>query len=124
MLLETVFIDVLTNNFTMGNLDIRKIFGENVRYYRKKAGLSQEQLAEKLEITPGHLGIIERGAKFASYKLLEKMIEVLNVNPSNLFYSSESESINKTKQDEIDLVIQHELKNASYLIRQKIRDLM
>ena len=32
----------------MGTVDIRKVFGENVKHYRKKAGLSQEQLAKKL----------------------------------------------------------------------------
>lgn len=34
----------------MEEINIRKIFWENVKKYRKQQGLSQEQLAEKLEI--------------------------------------------------------------------------
>ena len=34
----------------MREINVRKIFGENVKKYRKQLGLSQEQLAEKLFI--------------------------------------------------------------------------
>ena len=42
-----------------------------------KRNLSQEQLAEKLEVSPNHLSVIETGSKFVTYKLLEKIILVL-----------------------------------------------
>ena len=70
----------------MDEIDIRKIFGENVKYYRKKAGLSQEQLAEKLDVSPNHVSVIETGGKFVTYKLLERMISIFDIMPATLFY--------------------------------------
>ena len=40
---------------------IQILFGENVRKYRKKNGLTQEQFSEQLGISQKHLSIIETG---------------------------------------------------------------
>jgi len=45
---------------------IKTIFGANIKHYRKKLRISQEQLAEKLDITQKHLSSIETGANFVS----------------------------------------------------------
>lgn len=44
---------------------------------RKGRGLTQIQLAKSLEISPGHMGDIERGARKPSLKLAAKMEAVL-----------------------------------------------
>jgi transcriptional regulator with XRE-family HTH domain len=67
------------------NLCIPEIFGNNVRKYRKNSGYTQEQLAEKLEITQKHLSIIETGIQFVSASLLGKIVSVLQVQPAALF---------------------------------------
>jgi len=67
--------------------EIKAVLGANIKYYRKKLNLSQEQLAEKLEITPKHLSTIETGATFVSAELLEKFTRQLCVSASTLFYS-------------------------------------
>ena len=36
--------------------------GQRIRYYRKKQGLSQEQLAEKVNISTTHMSHIENGS--------------------------------------------------------------
>ena len=82
-------------------VNIRKIFGENVKYYRKKLGLSQEQLAEKLEVSPNHISVIETGTKFVTYKHLEKLIEVFNVTPDALFYAQSTKSIESRTKEKI-----------------------
>lgn len=47
-------------NSTNNNNDRRYIeIGYNIAYYRKHKGLTQEQLAEKLDISRQHLGAIE-----------------------------------------------------------------
>lgn len=61
------------------------IFGRNVQLYRKKAGLTQEQLSERLEISQKHLSIIENGAQFASASLIDRMCAELGVSVGNLF---------------------------------------
>ncbi len=107
----------------MTELDIRKIFGANVKYYRKKAGFSQEQLAEKLDISPNHMSVIETGSKFVTYKLLEKLVSILNVMPAALFYTSGTASCDDTLQNKINSIIQEELDTACKEISRKIAKL-
>ena len=105
---------------SMTEIDIRKIFGENVKYYRKKAGLSQEQLAEKLDISPNHLSVIETGGKFVTYKLLEKLITLFDIMPSALFYVSGTASNDDTIQNKINSIIKSELESTYKEISKKI----
>lgn len=51
------------------NESVQVLFGQNVKKYRKLAGLNQEQLAERLGVSQKHLSIIETGAQFASASL-------------------------------------------------------
>ena len=107
----------------MEAIDIRKIFGENVKYYRKKAGLSQEQLAEKLEVSPNHLSVIETGGKFVTYKLLEKMVSIFDIMPAALFYVSGTASNDDTIQNKINSIIKTELDSTYKEISNKISKL-
>lgn len=79
---------------------IPQLFGRNVKAYRKKAGLTQEQLSERLGVSQKHLSIIETGAQFASASLIGRISEVLNVSPGDLFGGSSSDmkrEIEKTR---------------------------
>ena len=107
----------------MDEIDIRKIFGENVKYYRKKAGLSQEQLAEKLDVSPNHVSVIETGGKFVTYKLLERMISIFDIMPATLFYVRGTASNDDTIQNKLNSIIKTELDNTYKEISQKISKL-
>ena len=74
-----------------GESAIPKLFGKNVQKYRKKAGLTQEQLSIKLQISQKHMSIIETGTQFASAPLIGKIAEVLEVSPAMLFGGYEHE---------------------------------
>ncbi|MBR4824076.1 MAG: helix-turn-helix transcriptional regulator [Spirochaetaceae bacterium] len=74
-----------------GESFIPKLFGKNVQKYRKKAGLTQEQLSIKLQISQKHMSIIETGTQFASAPLIGKIAEVLEVSPAMLFGGYEHE---------------------------------
>jgi len=60
-------------------MNVKGIFGKNLKYYRKEKKLSQEQLSEKVEITVKHLSEIERGIVFASAGLMEKLAKNLEI---------------------------------------------
>ena len=66
-------------------LDIPKLFGQNVQKYRKLADLTQAELSKRLEITQKHLSIIETGTQFASANLIAKISKELNIPPAALF---------------------------------------
>jgi transcriptional regulator with XRE-family HTH domain len=72
-------------------MDVKQIFGENLRYYRKKHRLSQEELSEKIDVSPKHLSGIERGLNFASSDVLERISDVLEV-PLFLFFIQDPEN--------------------------------
>jgi transcriptional regulator with XRE-family HTH domain len=63
----------------------REIIGGAVLKYRKKAGLSQEALAEQADIHPNYVGRIERGECSATVEILLKLAKALNVRPYKFF---------------------------------------
>ena len=62
----------------------RKILGETIRSFRKKAGLSQEALAEKSDLHTNYIGELERGEKAATIDTLLKIAKALKVRVSDL----------------------------------------
>lgn len=101
--------------------NIKAVFGKNIKHYRKKMHLSQEQLAEKLEITPKHLSTIETGATFVSAEILEKLTRELHVSASALFYSVNEISNDDSLMGIIDQVIDKECEKTSANIKMQIR---
>lgn len=65
--------------------EFTKFFGERVKYYRKKRGLSQEKLSELCELHPTYIGQIERGEKNASLDTIMRICKGLQVTPESLF---------------------------------------
>jgi transcriptional regulator with XRE-family HTH domain len=68
------------------------ILASNLKKYRFMRGFSQMKLAEKAETAPNYIAMIERGRKFPSDRLLEKVAEALGVNAVDLF-SCQAEGI-------------------------------
>jgi transcriptional regulator with XRE-family HTH domain len=62
-----------------------KIIGSAIARRRKRAGFSQEALAEKAGIHPNYVGRIERGQCSASLETFLKLAKALNVRPYKFF---------------------------------------
>ena len=71
-------------------MDIRKIFGSNVKKYRLKKGYTQEKLAELAEISDKVSSPIETGRSFIKLEDMPKLCEVLEVEPFQLFLTNET----------------------------------
>jgi transcriptional regulator with XRE-family HTH domain len=65
-------------------MDIRDVFATNLRLLRHAKGLSQDDLAYEAEISRSYLSQIEKGAFYASLKIIEKLANVLGVEPAAL----------------------------------------
>ena len=61
-----------------------KVIGRNIRQARAKAGLTQEQTAERLKISQLHFGRLERGERPASLEQLARIAQVLGVPTASL----------------------------------------
>ena len=60
--------------------------GLNIAFYRKRSGLSQEQLAERLDISRTHMSRIETaGDSAVSLDVVFSICDELNVEPAKLF---------------------------------------
>ena len=104
-------------------MNIKQIFGNNLHEYRKNKNLSQEQLAEKLEISVKHLSTLETGKSFVSAELLEKISKILSVSPSALFYSPEEKSIDESDFSIIDHIIEEEFQKATLSAKNRIHSI-
>lgn len=58
--------------------------GDRLRLQRKKLGLTQAQAAEKLGISTGYYGSVERGNKRMSVQLILKIYEKMDLEPTYL----------------------------------------
>lgn len=63
---------------------IRKIFRDNVKFYRVQLGLSQEKLAELSSLSTNYIGDIERLNRRVSIDTIAKVAKGLNIDPSLL----------------------------------------
>ncbi|MBE5320030.1 helix-turn-helix transcriptional regulator [Pedobacter sp. MR2016-19] len=65
--------------------DIFKIIGLNVKAYRKKAGLTQQELADKFSGDRSKISDIEHGKEDFMFSTLLDIAEGLNVDVKKLF---------------------------------------
>ncbi|MBR0100637.1 MAG: helix-turn-helix transcriptional regulator [Treponema sp.] len=68
----------------MNKKEVVKVVGENIRRLRKDRGLSQEELSENSNITPGYLSDIENNKRSVSLDTLVAIANALSVFPSEL----------------------------------------
>ena len=60
--------------------------GLNIAFYRKRNGLSQEQLAERINVSRTHMSRIETANDSAvSLDVVFSICDALNVDPAKLF---------------------------------------
>jgi transcriptional regulator with XRE-family HTH domain len=76
-------------------MTLKQVFVQNLKEFRKKEGFSQMKLAEYCNTTTSYIGHIETGLKFPSMDMIEKMAEILRIEPY-LFFK------NRIKQDASD----------------------
>ena len=62
----------------------RTVLGENIRTYRRNAGLSQEKLAEKSDLHHNYIGDIERGEENVSVDALMRIATALKITLGDL----------------------------------------
>lgn len=63
---------------------VEKAIGKRIQQYRKAKGLTQEQLAEKLDISTNHLSAIERGVYGVKLEMLVRIINLLGCSADDL----------------------------------------
>ncbi|WP_422035544.1 helix-turn-helix domain-containing protein [Reyranella sp.] len=73
-------------------MDIRKVFGTNVRSYRLAAGLSQEAVAARMGADRAYISAIERGLQNVTLLSIWETAQALSVRPADLLMEPASKS--------------------------------
>ena len=101
----------IDNNSEGMNSMNQKAIGRRIKAAREKKQLTQEQLAELVDLSPMHVSVIERGVKLPKLETLINIANVLNVsadvllqdvvhNQTKLCASEASELIKQLPQED------------------------
>ena len=97
--------------------NLRDIFVKNLKENRKKCGLSQEKLAEKVDVSTHHIAMIELSRNFPAIDLIERLAGALGVEVYELFVDPDSsnglvEIKRQSFMDEIKRTVDNAVENA------------
>ncbi len=67
---------------------LRKLFGANLKAFRRERGYTQSVLAEKIDRSIYLVSQIERGENAPSFETIADLCKALNVTPQDLFNGS------------------------------------
>lgn len=82
---------------------LKKIIGNNIREQRELRMMSMEELSELLGLSPGFVGLIERGQRGATPINLYKLSKIFNVSLDSLFSDNEGKSPRSNKVKELSI---------------------
>ena len=80
-------------------MSTRMIFRENLKYYRRKKGLSQEKLSEIIGFGGTYITEIESRHKFPKPETIDIIAEKLEIQPYMLFKPLENEELERQKKE-------------------------
>ena len=79
------------NKAVKSRLDI--IVGKNIRTERDKRNITRDELADLLEVTTAHLGLMERGERGATIVTLSKLAEAFDLPIDNFLVIPSSKNV-------------------------------
>lgn len=62
-------------------MEIREVFAQNLKKYRRAAGISQEELAHRAGIDRTYVSLLERRIYSATIDILGKLADALEIEP-------------------------------------------
>jgi DNA-binding XRE family transcriptional regulator len=65
-------------------MDLREVLAWNLRCLRRELAISQDDLAYEAGVSRSHLSQLEKGAFYASLKIVGKLARALKVEPVEL----------------------------------------
>ena len=66
-------------------MKLKEVFINNLKYYRKQKGLTQNELTLALNKSYNYINSVEQGKMIPSFDVIEKICEILQINPVLLF---------------------------------------
>jgi transcriptional regulator with XRE-family HTH domain len=91
-------------------------FGDKIKQLRVKMGLTQEEVADRCDLSKGFISQVERDLTSPSISTLADILECLGTNFKDFFSEPESEKIVFGKEDVFTRVIEEDRISIEWLI--------
>jgi transcriptional regulator with XRE-family HTH domain len=104
-------------------MTLKQVFVQNLKEFRKKEGFSQMKLAEYCHTTTSYIGHIETGLKFPSMDMIEKMAEILRIEPYLFFINREKQGAGNDTENiypKLPISMKNEINNEIDLTISKV----
>jgi len=95
---------------------IRAVLAENLKKNRQKRGITQEQLAEKADVSSHYIAMVETCKTFPKPEMLERLAKTLGIEPHQLF------SVENDQNERMQKKIATEMKNVVEDIKQVVKE--
>ena len=95
---------------------LKEQFAKNLKTIRKSRKLTQEQLAEIVNVDFRYISFLENAKSFPSCDLIEKLSRALNVNYTDLFMNEENMSREQIKKQLLETIELLDNKNLNILL--------
>ena len=82
-----------------------ELIGRRIKTARMERGITQEALAEMLEITPRSIQNIEAGSSATRFDIFIELCHHLGVMPNDICYGSQNESSTKILEEANSILI-------------------
>ena len=121
-IVKLLVIIIYAIRITMKEAEIRTILGSNIKRFRTLNQLSQEELAEQIDISTTFLSSIEIGKKWISSNTLAKLSSALKIESYELFKPQTAGTTDMQRRtDEIFQTIKNSIDKIQLSYRVKSR---
>jgi transcriptional regulator with XRE-family HTH domain len=103
-------------NFQERMTGIREVLAANLREYRRRLGLTQEQFAEKADVSTHYIALIETCNKYPKPEMVERLAKALGVEPLQLF------STTAPSNEAFERLIQQGITDIKQAVREAIQE--
>ncbi len=98
-------------------MDKKKLLGQRIKELRKAKNITQEDLAERINVEPASISNIECGRNYPNFATLEKTLEVLGSNFLEVFDFEHFDDISVLKNKLVDFINRANEKEIAFLYK-------
>jgi len=88
--------------------NLREVLSTNMKFHRKRLGLSQAKLAELVYASDNYIALIETGRRYPSINMLEQLAAAMEIDVLELF---SIKSIEMAEKNEVKKLILEDINN-------------
>jgi transcriptional regulator with XRE-family HTH domain len=110
-------------SFTGKMIKIRDVLAENLKKNRQLRGLTQEQLAEKADVSSHYEAMVETRKTFPKPEMLERFAKTLGIEPYQLFaVENDPNEPNERLHKKIVTEMKHMVLDIKQTVKETVRE--